>query len=130
MDINITQFDENCILYIVGEIDLYNAYRLKDAVNAILEKKACPFIFNLRRVTYIDSSGIGALLSINATLAKKGIPFRIVDVPPYVWKVMELTRLVSFLPVEPAIKGVSDMREKHRKILAQKTRASSLPKEA
>ncbi len=50
--------------------------------------------------TYIDSSGIGALLAINSMLVKNTLAFRIVSVPPSVMEVMELTRLVGFLPLE------------------------------
>jgi anti-anti-sigma factor len=100
MDIMVRFFKESCIVDVVGEIDLYNAFRLEDTVCSIMEKKICAFIFNFRRVKYIDSSGIGALLSINSRLAKNGLAFRIVSVPPAVMKVMELTRLVGFLPLQ------------------------------
>jgi anti-sigma B factor antagonist len=100
MDIRVRFFKKSCIIDVAGEIDLYNAFRLEDTVCSVMEKKVCAFIFNLKRVKYIDSSGVGALLSINAMLTKNALPFRIVAVPPAVMKVMELTRLVGFLPLE------------------------------
>ena len=100
MDITTRFHKDTCIVDVTGEIDLYNAYRLKDAVYLMMEKKVAAFVFNLKKVTYIDSSGIGALLSINAVLTKNALPFRIVSVPSSVMKVMQLTRLVGFLPVE------------------------------
>ena len=100
MDLSIRFFNESCIIDVAGEIDLYNAFRLEDAVYAVMEKKVCSFVFNLKRVKYIDSSGVGALLSINAMLTKNALAFRIVSVPPAVMKVMELTRLIGFLPLE------------------------------
>ena len=100
MDIKVRFFKESCIVDVAGEIDLYNAFRLEDTVSSIMEKKICAFIFNLKRVTYIDSSGIGALLALNSMLVKNALAFRIVSVPPSVMKVMELTRLVGFLPLE------------------------------
>lgn len=100
MDIHISHFEGSCIIAVVGEIDLYNAYRLKDAVSAVQKEKICAFIVDLKEVTYIDSSGIGALLWIHSQLAKKGLRFSIVRVPPAVMKVMKLTRLIGFLPIE------------------------------
>ncbi len=100
MDLSIRFFNESCIIDVAGEIDLYNAFRLEDAVYAVMKKKVCSFVFNLKRVKYIDSSGVGALLSINAMLTKNALAFRIVSVPPAVMKVMELTRLIGFLPLE------------------------------
>jgi len=128
MDIHIAEVEGSCILDVVGEIDLYNAYRLKDAVNSILERKTCPFVCNLKKVTYVDSSGIGALLSINAALSQRRILFRIVNVPPFVMKIMELTRLVGFLPIElpgkPAVGVAIGSRNKE----SMKARASRAPR--
>jgi anti-sigma B factor antagonist len=124
VDIHIAQGDGRCILDVIGEIDLYNAYRLKDAVKSILDTRACPFVLNLNKVTYVDSSGIGALLSINATLSQKRIPFRIVNVPPFVMRLMELTRLVGFLPVEVPGSEAPGMMVGSKKAPGLKARAS------
>ena len=78
---------------------MYNAHRLKEVVAAMVKKQVCIFILNLKKVTYVDSSGIGALLSINATLAREGMAFRIVNVARPVMRVIELTKLVGFLPI-------------------------------
>ena len=75
MDIKIRKFEENYIIDVSGEIDLYNAFRLKEVVHGMMEKHICIFILNLKKVSYIDSSGIGALLSINAQLAQEGWRF-------------------------------------------------------
>jgi len=100
MEITIRKFEENHVIDVAGEIDMYNASRLKEVVNALKEKHIGIFILNLKKVTYIDSSGIGALLSINATLAQAGLAFRIVNVARSVMRVIELTKLVGFLPIE------------------------------
>jgi anti-sigma B factor antagonist len=100
MDIKIRKFEENFIIDVSGEIDLYNAFRLKEVVRGMREKRICIFILNLKKVSYIDSSGIGALLSINAQLAQDGLAFRIVNVAKPVMHVMQLTKLVGFLPID------------------------------
>ena len=100
MDIKIRKFEENYIIDVSGEIDLYNAFRLKEVVRGMVEKRIRIFILNLKKVSYIDSSGIGALLSINAQLAQAGRAFRIVNVARPVMHVMELTKLVGFLPID------------------------------
>jgi len=115
METRIRFFKQSCIIDVAGEIDLYNAFRLEDAVHAVMEKKVCSFVFNLKRVKYIDSSGIGALLSINAMLTRNALPFRIVSVPPAVMKVMELTRLVGFLPLEQTELEALDSLERKAK---------------
>jgi anti-sigma B factor antagonist len=100
MDITIRKYEGNYVIDVSGEVDMYNAHRLKDVVRGMLEKHVAIFILNLKRVTYIDSSGIGALLAVNALLAQEGLAFRIVNVSRSVMRVIELTKLAGFLPIE------------------------------
>jgi len=100
MDITVRKFEENYVIDVAGEVDMYHAHRLKDVVATMMKKEVCIFILNLKKVTYMDSSGIGALLAINAMLAHEGMAFRIVNVAHPVMRIMELTRLVGILPIE------------------------------
>ncbi|HVO40713.1 MAG TPA: STAS domain-containing protein [Spirochaetia bacterium] len=115
MDLNVRIFKDNCVIDIKGEIDIYNAHRIKEAVFQMMQKRVCAFVLNLKRVTYIDSSGIGALLAVNAALMRSELPLRIVSVPPAVMKVMQLTRLIGFLPVERTELEALDELEVKRK---------------
>jgi anti-anti-sigma factor len=65
----------------------------------MMAKQVRVFILNLKKVTYVDSSGIGAILAIHAMLAQAGMHFRIVHVSRPVQRVLELTKLVGFLPI-------------------------------
>jgi anti-sigma B factor antagonist len=100
MDITIRKFKEIYVIDVAGEIDMYYAHHLKDVVATMIKKEVCCFILNLKKVVYVDSSGIGAILAINAMLAHEGMAFRIVNVARPVLRVMELTRLVGILPIE------------------------------
>lgn len=73
--------------------------RLKDTVERMIAKNVRLFILSLRGVRFIDSSGVAALLSIRAVLAATMRELRIVNVPRNVQRVLELTRLLSFLPI-------------------------------
>ncbi len=99
MDIKIRKFEANYVIDASGEVDLYNAHRLKDIVRTMMQKQVRVFILNLKKVTYVDSSGIGAILAIHALLAREGMEFRIVNVSRPVQRVLELTKLFSFLPI-------------------------------
>jgi anti-sigma B factor antagonist len=54
-------------------------------------------------VNYVDSSGIGALLSINHLLAKDGRQLRIASVTQTVQNLMNITRLTGFLPISKTV---------------------------
>ncbi len=99
MDISSRAKGEVVILDISGEIDLYNAPEIKDIVNKLIEQKRYNVIINLKEVTYIDSSGIGALISSLSNLKKYQGGLKIINVFASVKKVFELTKLTSFFEI-------------------------------
>jgi len=56
-------------------------------------------IINLEKVSYIDSSGIGALISSLSNLKKYQGGLKIINVYASVKKVFELTKLTSFFEI-------------------------------
>ena len=99
MDISSRTKGEIVILDISGEIDLYNAPEIKDIINKLIEQKKYNVIINLKEVTYIDSSGIGALISSLSNLKKYQGGLKIINVFASVKKVFELTKLTSFFEI-------------------------------
>ncbi len=99
MDINKRTKDDIIILDITGEIDLYNAPEIKDIINKLIEEQKYNVIINLERVSYIDSSGIGALISSLSNLKKYQGGLKIINVYASVRKVFELTKLTSFFEI-------------------------------
>jgi len=96
---------------IEGEIDLYNAPAIKDLIKKNIESQQYNIVINLGKVSYIDSSGIGALISSLSNLKKYQGGLKIVNVTGSVKKVFELTKLTSFFEIfeneEDAIQSFS-----------------------
>ncbi|MCU0821139.1 MAG: STAS domain-containing protein [Spirochaetes bacterium] len=86
-------------LQIVGEIDLYNAPEIKDIISKLIEERCYNVVIDLERVSYIDSSGIGALISSLSNLKKYHGGLKIINVYASVRKVFELTKLTSFFEI-------------------------------
>jgi anti-sigma B factor antagonist len=99
MDINKRAKADITILDITGEIDLYNAPEIKDIINKLIEEQKYNVIINLEKVSYIDSSGIGALISSLSNLKKYQGGLKIINVYASVRKVFELTKLTSFFEI-------------------------------
>jgi anti-sigma B factor antagonist len=99
VDINTRTSGDIVILDIAGEIDLYNAPEIKDIINKLIEDKKYNVIINLEQVSYIDSSGIGALISSLSNLKKYQGGLKIINVFASVRKVFELTKLTSFFDI-------------------------------
>ena len=87
------------VIAITGEIDLYNAPEIKDIINKLVEERIYNVIIDLEGVSYIDSSGIGALISSLSNLKKYQGGLKIINVFASVKKVFELTKLTSFFEI-------------------------------
>jgi anti-sigma B factor antagonist len=100
------------VVDVTGEMDLYNAFKLKDMVTALIGRKVREFIINLEKVDYMDSSGIGALLFVFAELKKRGLLLRIAGVKGSVKRVIELTKLIGYLPLSADVnEALAKLRE-------------------
>jgi anti-sigma B factor antagonist len=99
MEINIRELDKIVVLDINGEIDLYNAPEIKSKISDLMESAKNDIIINLEKVSYIDSSGIGVLISSLSNLKKTGGSLKIINVFASVRKVFELTKLTSFFDI-------------------------------
>jgi len=99
MDIQVRNVGNVVILDINGEIDLYNAPEIKENIKNQMEQGKNQIIINLDKVSYIDSSGIGVLISSLSNLKKAGGGLKIIHVYASVRKVFELTKLTSFFDI-------------------------------
>ncbi len=99
MEITAKENNNIVILDIEGEIDLYNAPTLKDMIKKYMNEQKYNIIINLAKVSYIDSSGIGALISSLSNLKKYQGGLKITNVRGSVKKVFELTKLTNFFEI-------------------------------
>lgn len=99
MDINRRESGDVVIFDINGEIDLYNAPEIKEKIKEEMNNGKVNIIINLDKVSYIDSSGIGVLISSLSNLKKVGGALKLINVYASVRKVFELTKLTSFFDI-------------------------------
>ncbi len=94
MNLDIVKINESNVLNIKDErIDAHNSSELKDYILQMIERGETHIIVQLERVRFIDSSGLGALLSGHKnTLAKSG-RFALTNIQQQVLSMFELTRL-------------------------------------
>ena len=68
---------------------------LRAHVDRLLEQGQTHIVLNLRDVTYVDSSGIGVLVSKYVSLRRKGGDLRFANVTPRSHRLLEITKLVD-----------------------------------
>ena len=81
-----------------GECDLAGQRVMRDAVSRALVRRPECLVLDLSQVTFIDSSGIRAVLAARGLCAARGCDFVVVPGPAQVQRVFELSGLIDDLP--------------------------------
>lgn len=76
--------------------------RFKQKVRGILDEGRRHLVVDLGRVEFIDSSGLGALISALKVLRAAGGDLKLVNLTPAVQTVLDITRLTRVFDVHPA----------------------------
>ena len=100
MEISVKEIENNTVIIkLFGDIDIYTSSDLKDAMISQVDFGAKRIIMDMEDVHYIDSSGIGVFIAVLGTFKKVNVKIGMIKITEPVKKVLELTRLTSFLPV-------------------------------
>lgn len=94
MNLEVDRGDERAVLLVKEErVDAHNSGELKACLLELLEKNVNVLAIDLSEVRFIDSSGLGALLSGYKNANLRHARLVLVGVQPRVQSMFELTRL-------------------------------------
>ncbi len=101
-DFNVMLLDDIPVMQLPTRLSVLEAVDFKTTFQQLLQKSSVPekIIFDCSQTTFIDSSGIGALVSNHKTARAKGIDLVLRNVPPQVMAVLVMTGLDSILTIE------------------------------
>jgi anti-sigma B factor antagonist len=94
---------DGMIVDIKGDLNLYSTPSLKTILNNLVDKGKIKIYINTELLTYVDSSGLGAFLSIQSRLMKMNGFVKICAPSKQVLAVLELTKLKAMLKVNQTI---------------------------
>jgi anti-sigma B factor antagonist len=113
MKVSTRQVDGVTILDLSGRITLgEGSVQLRDAVRDLLAKGQKHILLNLADVNYIDSSGIGELVSAYTTVRNQGGELKLLKLTKKVHDLLQITKLYT----------VFDVKEDEAKAVASFTR--------
>jgi anti-sigma B factor antagonist len=72
---------------------------LRDAVQQLLAAGVTKMLIHLGQVTTIDSSGVGELVSAFTTVTNRGGKLKLVNLPPKVNDILQITQLITVFEV-------------------------------
>jgi anti-sigma B factor antagonist len=96
MKIETRTVGEIIIMDFSGQITLGEGTKeVRDAVRTILEQGGNKIILNLGGVNYIDSSGVGEMVSTFASVTNKGGQLRLVNLTKRIKEMLTITKLLT-----------------------------------
>lgn len=99
MDIIRREVDSIPVVDIIGEVDLYNTKEIKDLIDQMIKEGRYQIILNLEKVPFMDSSGIGTLVTAMYRLKKYHGNLKILKVVGSVAKVFKMTGMDAHLEI-------------------------------
>ncbi|MBG9791910.1 anti-sigma F factor antagonist [Paenibacillus dendritiformis] len=93
-----TQQDQHQVTaHLQGDLDLAAAGEFRSLLESIVNDPALDLTLDLEKLTYIDSTGIGILISVLKLRKEQQAQFRIVHVPQQIQKLFDMTGISKFL---------------------------------
>lgn len=106
MNISTETREEHTVMKLQEErLDAHNSGELRDKILGLLEAGGQRLIIDLSGVSFIDSSGLGALLSGYKNANLRSGTFVLVGLQPRVQSMFELTRLHRVFEIFPTLEG-------------------------
>jgi len=90
---------DTAIVRLAGEFDLSCEQRFQAELESTLDDHVGTFVLDLRGLTFIDSTGLGLLVQIDALARNDGFDFAVVCGNGQVRRVFEQTGLDGVLPL-------------------------------
>lgn len=99
LEIRTLEEDNKKIVQLIGEIDVYTASMLKDALNPFFKLANIELIIDLSQVQYMDSTGIGIFIRSLKSLNNNNSSMKIVGVNERIGRLFAITGLDEVLEI-------------------------------
>ena len=89
-----------------GELDLASIHYLGSELQAAEPSSSGRVVLDLREATFIDSSGLRAILAAHEQLTSRGATLQVVKPPPRVFNLFRITGVDAIIRcVDPPVQG-------------------------
>jgi len=93
MEIIVTEKEKSILVAFKGDIDMMGIKSLKDKLYEISNNSNRDIELDLASASYLDSSGIGMLLTLSKMQKAKGKSLVMINIPDRIARVIELSSL-------------------------------------
>ena len=103
MEYRVNEDDGVTVLGLEGDIDVSQAPELRDVLGPLVGREAGRLLLDLTGVRFIDSSGVGLLVTAQRRAAETGSQLVLAGPQPAVTRVFELTRTNRVFRIFPSV---------------------------
>lgn len=105
VDLSITRESEQGypVVAVSGEVDVYSAPMLRDELTQLLDGGATCVVVDLTNVGFLDSTGLGALVSARTAAGQSGGTLPVVCTHERILKLFTITGLDGVFQIYPSV---------------------------
>ena len=108
MQLNVEKFGDVTVVRLEETLDASNAAEFKNQFSTIVEQSSLKMLFDLTDLKFVDSSGLGVILSCLRKLKATGGDLKLCQMAPSVRALFELVRLHRIFDIaESRAEGVA-----------------------
>ncbi|TAM90447.1 MAG: anti-sigma factor antagonist [Jatrophihabitans sp.] len=82
-----------CVVGVAGEVDLHSAPALREGLESEIERRLHGVVVDLSAVSFLDSTGLGALVSSRTAAGERGVSLPVVCTSERILKLFTITGL-------------------------------------
>lgn len=86
-------------IQISGNVNIYNAYKLRDAIMKVIDSDNKIVVVDLKYVYYMDSSGIGALFVGQKKMAAMNGLFALININDEILSILKQSQLDKYFSI-------------------------------
>lgn len=105
LGLSLSEIGEYAVISVTGEIDMYTAPQLREAVRQLSSEGRLRVAIDLTPTEFCDSTGLGVLIGARRRLSDSGGSLVVVCANPRIRKLLDLTGLDKVLDVREAVPG-------------------------
>lgn len=99
LDVDTSTRDSATVLSLRGEIDVYTAPRLRQALIDLIAQDATNIVVDMEKVDFLDSTGLGVLVGGLKRVKAKDGSMKLVVTQDKISKIFEITGLTKVFPI-------------------------------
>jgi len=98
--LNTRKVDGHIIVEVAGRVESgASCLQLRELTNRLAADGGRYLVLDMAGITYMDSTGLGLLLSIYATIRNQGGDLKLLNVSPRVQELLKITRLLHVFEI-------------------------------